>query len=204
MGSIRPHVAYESADITQTKREIMDKAAHLFAQKGYGSVGVSEISDMVGFGKGALYYHIRSKEDLLYSIMTDYMVRLVAAAHRILEQHAHTSDRVERLSESFLETMFANKAAMTVCFREVHSLGAGRRDDVLKLHSDYQQIWERTFEDGASAGESRLVNKIETKALLGMYFYSFLWVRTDGSAGSDAIARGFARIVLNAVAIDRA
>ena len=34
----------------------------LFAKKGYNGVGVAEIGAASGFGRGALYHHIESKE----------------------------------------------------------------------------------------------------------------------------------------------
>lgn len=185
--------------ISKTKREIMDRAADLFARKGYGSVGISEVGEVAGLGKGALYYHIGSKEELLYSIMTEYMMQLNASANHILERVADTRERIVALSESFTETMFHSRAAMTVCYREVHSLGIETRDSVLQLHSDYQRVWERTLAEGAERGECRVVSRLETKALLGMYFYSFLWVKTNGPATSKDIARDFANIVLAAV-----
>lgn len=187
---------------SKVKQDIMNKAANLFADRGFGSVGISEVGDVVGLGKGALYYHINSKEELLFSIMSDYMVQLIAAGHHIVEKHADARTRIIALSASFMETMFSSRAAMTVCFREVHSLGPEKRDSVLGLHADYQKIWERTFNEGAEKNECRTVNRLEAKALLGMYFYSFLWVKTDGPATSDEIARSFANIVLAAVAAD--
>ncbi len=184
-------------------RTIMSTAAGLFADRGYGSVGISEVGSASGFGKGSLYYHIRSKEDLLFAIMTNYMIELNSAATEIVEAEAALEPRVRQLTASFVRTMFDNRAEMTVCFREVHSLGDELQGDVLKLHGDYQQIWERTFLEAAEAGEGRAVSKVETKAILGMFFYSFLWVRTDGPAGPDEIAADFARIVLDTVSLAR-
>jgi AcrR family transcriptional regulator len=189
----------EQPIISKAKRQIMERAAHLFAERGYGSVGISEVGEVAGLGKGALYYHIGSKEDLLYAIMTDYMMQLNAAGFLILDRVKDTRKRIVKLSESFMETMFRSRAEMTVCFREVHSLGFEKREGVLGLHGEYQRIWEKTFADGAAAGDCRRVPKIECKALLGMYFYSFLWVRTDGQANSSEIAAQFAGIVLRDV-----
>ncbi len=193
----------QRTDISKAKRDIMQKAADLFAERGFGSVGISEVGEVAGLGKGALYYHINSKEELLYSIMTDYIIQLIAAGHGILETKKDTRSRINALSESFMATMFQSRAAMTVCFREVHSLGAEKRETVLSLHGDYQTIWEQVFEEGAQSGDCRDVSRLETKALLGMYFYSFLWVRVGGRLSSKKIARDFSNIVLAAVMVDR-
>lgn len=202
MGNGEVKVA-EAGVVSETKRMIMAKAAQLFADKGYGGVGISEVGEAVDLGKGALYYHIRSKEDLLYDIMTVYMMDLIAAGEAIAESELSASARLSALSNSFMSIMFANRAAMTVCFREVHALGEDRRRGVLRLHSDYLDIWSRILSEGAESGEFRPVTRMETKALMGMYFYSFLWVRTDGAASVDAIAAMFADLTRRAVRTDR-
>ncbi len=187
-------------DLSESKRMIMEVAAKLFADKGFGSVGISEVGDAAGFGKGALYYHIKSKEDLLFDIMTVYMVELINAARVIEISGASAPDRVRALSQSFMEIMFASRPEMTVCFREVHALNEAKRKGVLGLHAEYQDIWMRVFQDGARQGVMRTMSKIEVKAILGMYFYSFLWIKGDGAMTTDVIAENFAGITLRAAA----
>lgn len=192
----------QAEEVSASKRSIMEVAAKLFADKGYDGVGISEVGDVAGFGKGALYYHIRSKEALLFDIMTIYMVELIDAA-RAIERDGRKDipAKIRALSYSFMDIMFASRPEMTVCFREVHALAEDRRKDVLKLHAEYQNVWLRVFTEGARRGVLRSLSKIEVKALLGMYFYSFLWIRGDGAMTVRAIAESFASLVLNASAV---
>lgn len=187
-------------DVSPAKRIIMSSAARLFAERGYGGVGISEVGDTAGFGKGALYYHIRSKEDLLYDIITSYMRDLIREARGIEAGPGSARSRITALSRSFISIMFSRRAEMTVCFREIHALRETRRRDVLGLHGEYQEVWERVLDEGAGTGEFRPLSKVELKALLGMYFYSFLWLRADGSETVDSIAEKFAGIVAAAAA----
>jgi AcrR family transcriptional regulator len=187
-------------ELSESKRMIMEVAAKLFADRGFGGVGISEVGEAAGFGKGALYYHIKSKEDLLFNIMTVYMVELINAARAIEINGASVPDRVRALSRSFMEIMFASRPEMTVCFREVHALNEEKRKGVLGLHAEYQDLWMRVLQDGARQGVLRPLSKIEVKAILGMYFYSFLWIKGDGAMTIDAIAEDFAGITLRAAA----
>ncbi len=173
----------------------MAAAAELFAERGYGGVGIAEVGNVAGFGKGALYHHIRSKEELLFDIMTVYMFDLIEAAEAIIAQRDSPEDTVVQLSRSFMEIMFSSRAEMTVCFREVHALGTDRRRDVIQLHVRYRELWERFLDEAVAAGHFRPFSRIELKALLGMYFYSFLWVRDDGTDKIQAIADAFSGIV---------
>src|SRR5580658_9380050 len=53
----------------ERKQEVIDVAARVFHEKGYGSSSIQDIADGVGILKGSLYYYIDSKEDLLYEIL---------------------------------------------------------------------------------------------------------------------------------------
>lgn len=51
-----------------TKEKIFDAAVDLFAEKGYGSVSIRDISQTVGITEGAVYRHFSSKEAILEAI----------------------------------------------------------------------------------------------------------------------------------------
>src|SRR5436309_3637837 len=55
------------------REEILQIAARLFAENGYHGTGIAELGEAVGLGKGALYHHIGSKEDLLYEISSRHV-----------------------------------------------------------------------------------------------------------------------------------
>ena len=52
----------------QTRRRILDAAYELFYRKGFSRVGVDEIAAFAGVTKRSLYYHFRSKDELLASV----------------------------------------------------------------------------------------------------------------------------------------
>lgn len=176
----------------------MKAAARLFAQKGYGSVGTAEIGQVTGYGKGALYHHIHSKEDLLVDIMTVYLHDLLEDARAIIAAHPQTEARIHALSASLMEAVVQDNAEMTVCFREVHALSPDRRRDVLRLHGDYFRLWEQVVNAGRDTGGLRAIDADELKALLGMYFYSFLWIGPAREGDIESLSQKFANLVLRA------
>lgn len=52
-----------------TKHRIQEAARALFAEKGVHRTSLQEIADRLGITKPALYYHFRSREDLVRSIV---------------------------------------------------------------------------------------------------------------------------------------
>jgi AcrR family transcriptional regulator len=54
-----------------TRRRIQDVALELFAERGYEKTSLREIAEHLDVTKAALYYHFKTKEDILISIAED-------------------------------------------------------------------------------------------------------------------------------------
>ncbi|MBM9508569.1 TetR/AcrR family transcriptional regulator [Actinacidiphila acididurans] len=54
-----------------TRRRIQDVALELFAERGYEKTSLREIAEHLDVTKAALYYHFKTKEDILISITDD-------------------------------------------------------------------------------------------------------------------------------------
>lgn len=174
-------------------------AAELFAAKSYHAIGIAEIGEAVGLARGSLYHHISSKEQLLYEISVRYIFQLVVSGRAVLDDESDPKRRITTLSAQLMETIFRHKAEMTVCFREVDSLTGERRRVVADMHLEYQRVWEECIEDGAAKGVFRPISVVEVKGLLGIYFYSFLWLDTKRSGRASDIGQKFADLVIRAL-----
>jgi len=167
-------------------------AAKLFAAKGFRAVGVAEICDAVGLGRGALYYHISSKEDLLFSIVVHHIEALVAFGRDLLETETEPRKRIHALSHHLTGMIFTKLPEMTVCFREADCLTGQRHRIVAELHEMYQNIWTDTLLDGAQKGIFRPLPAVAINGILGMHFHSFLWLKSGATTSSIDLAAIFA------------
>ena len=184
---------------TEQARKITKVAASLFAKKGYNGVGVAEIGAASGFGRGTLYHHIESKEDLLHEIASQYISGLVESGHKITNEHPDPIVRLNALSRHLMDVISNSLSEIVVCFREVQSLTGSRHEDVMCMHAEYQKIWSQTIEEGVQQNVFREVDKIAVKGLLGMYFYSCLWLKPDGLQSPEDIADVFSDLVVRSL-----
>ena len=56
----------------ERRNEILDAADMLFADKGFDNTSTSDILEKVGIARGTLYYHFKSKEDILDALIDRY------------------------------------------------------------------------------------------------------------------------------------
>lgn len=69
----------------ERRNEILDAADELFGQKGFDGTSTNDILEKVGIARGTLYYHFKSKEDIMDALIERYSVRLLGAAREIAE-----------------------------------------------------------------------------------------------------------------------
>lgn len=62
----------------QTRARILQVALELMADRGYAATSTREIAERLGFTKAALYYHFRTKDDLLAALVAPVMGELEA------------------------------------------------------------------------------------------------------------------------------
>ena len=60
-----------------TANRILIQAMRIFLEKGYHGTSVDDITQAAGLTKGALYWHFRSKEDLLKRIVEEFEKRFL-------------------------------------------------------------------------------------------------------------------------------
>ncbi len=63
---------------SDTRARIQQVALELFAEQGYERTSLREIAERLGVTKAALYYHFKSKEDIVRSFTEDHFGRLDA------------------------------------------------------------------------------------------------------------------------------
>jgi AcrR family transcriptional regulator len=61
---------------TDTRAQICRLALELFAERGYDGTSLREIADRLGITKAAVYYHFKTKEDILASLVEDFFTEI--------------------------------------------------------------------------------------------------------------------------------
>ncbi len=86
--------------MSKREQEIIAAAAKVFKEKGYHAATTRDIAAEVGIQQATLYYYISSKEELLYLVVREPIVRLFSQqSHRHL---AGQDPRIPRALPAFM------------------------------------------------------------------------------------------------------
>jgi AcrR family transcriptional regulator len=185
-----------SGESPDRKEEIRRIAAELFARHGYHATGIVELGEAVGLGKGALYHHIGTKEQLLSDIINAGAIRAVEHAEALLSTQMSAEEKVRELSRSMMEGMVDDLPTWTVFYRESHMLSGKLSREATVWRDRYEEVWTAIIRQGVEAGEFREIDPLAIKGILGMHNYAPVWVSPNGPRTADEISEIFCDLFL--------
>jgi AcrR family transcriptional regulator len=97
---------------TDTREQALRVAAELFATRGYEQTSLAEISGRLGITKAALYYHFRSKGDLLRSLVEPFVTDIEALAADLPAEPRATL-------EAYFDLCYRHRAMLVGIVRDV-------------------------------------------------------------------------------------
>jgi AcrR family transcriptional regulator len=181
------------------KQRVRRLSAELFATHGYHATGVQAISEAVGLGRGALYYHIVSKEQLLYEIAISQVQSMRSRAQTIADSDATVPEKLRALARSLISNLVEHRAEWTVATRDGGALAPELRAEVLAARDGYEEIWGQVLHDGVEEVGLRPVDMVDIKGILNLFNGTYLWFRADGRFSTDEIADRYLDMVLNGI-----
>ena len=87
---------------------IINTSCNLFIEKGYSNVSVNEICSACSITKPTLYYHFKSKEDILYEYFRTLIINSVNMISE-LKNHNISSDHLSGIASADTNTENSNK-----------------------------------------------------------------------------------------------
>jgi AcrR family transcriptional regulator len=108
-GKVEPSLELEpGTDLApDTRTRILEVAAKLFAKQGYEGTSVRDIAKELGIANPSIYYHFKSKADVLVELLTEPLrvVEIAIAEAKGLAGEART----RRIIEGFLDSLEAHQ-----------------------------------------------------------------------------------------------
>lgn len=187
--------------ITPRTKEIIAAAARLFKEQGYHATTIQDVADNVGMLKGSLYYHIKSKEELLYLVTQEPIRELIERQKKLSESDLPPRQKIVEFIRSHLQAFDENYPHMFVFLQEKASLAEPVQAEVAGIDFRYESLLEAILCEGVETGQFRceLDVKMMAFSILGVCNWMFKWYSKGGRLTIDDIAYNMAEIVLNGI-----
>ena len=158
------------------KKQILDTAETLFAERGYDSTSVQDILDLLQLSKGSFYHHFESKEQVLQILCETKAVN--AAEHFSVPSADNGTDCMNCVLFEMLPLHDEGLSILKVI------LSASALPEGIKIRSEFQKVLKKVWlpsvikalEQMNDRGEAFTIRTEETAAIC-LDLMNDLWIR---------------------------
>ena len=170
---------------TIKRRLILDAAAKVFGEHGFADVRLSDIAAAAGTHAGSLYYHFKSREELVDQVLIEGVNGIFSEVVARIEALGPNADPCDKLAcgiRAHLETMLELNDYSSAHVRIVNQVPRAIRAGHLKRQRAYMQYWRGLFTEADNAKLIRVGLDVSVARMLlhGMLNWTIEWYRSDG------------------------
>lgn len=92
----------------EMRRKIFEAAIEVFGSKGYHRATIDDIVTLSGVGKGSVYRHFKSKEDLLSELLVEKYNEFVDIMNRLFSRDMDILQQIHEMIKTWLEFIESN------------------------------------------------------------------------------------------------
>lgn len=152
-----------------TRSRIQAVALDLFSEQGYDATSLREIAERLGVTKAALYYHFKSKEEIVDSLTADHVARLDTLLEWAQTQEATPEFRTEFLRR-YMDNLNASQHFKIVKFIQQNQPAMKNMANAAKWRESLQRMISALSGPGAAPAERMRVGL----ALFGLHASAML------------------------------
>lgn len=178
--------------------EIVEAATSVFAAKGFTKATLENVADRLKVSRATLYYYVRSKEDLLRRVISNFVgVHLEELAELHQQRDLAPDDQLRQVMRLQVRQLGTHPDVVRVFLREEGELPPDLLAEQRVYRRRIQEAVEEMVAEGTAAGLFRDMDpQLVTFALFGMVNWMHVWFDPEGRYSTEEIADVFADLIL--------
>ena len=99
-----PHaVSRQRARSEATRKRLLAAAEKTFARDGFEAARLEDIASLAGYTRGAFYANFKSKEDIFFALLEQWVARRIAEVNAVLAREDSPAKRLRALREHYAQ-----------------------------------------------------------------------------------------------------
>ncbi|TCK22825.1 TetR/AcrR family transcriptional regulator [Pseudonocardia endophytica] len=184
---------------SKTRLRIREAAIELFAQNGFYATSLSDIGERASIQRGALYYHIQAKEELLFEIVSEIVEAVLEQGRTIAGEPLPAAERFRRMIVFQTQALLDRRDQLIIYMRDGYALTGERRERFRQMQADVEAIWASVLHEGQEAGEMRQVDPAGLKSIILLVNSPYAWFHPGGRLDSTEVGEIIADLVLRGI-----
>jgi AcrR family transcriptional regulator len=185
----------------ERKQQLIDCAAHLFAERGFAETRIKDIVDAAGVAKGLFYWYFENKEALFAEVAADIRLRLRKHQASAIDSDADPLRQIRQGAQASVHFMAENAHFFSLLEVETGAVTeASRRKGTAQHIRDVRALIVQGQEEGGIVDEEPDLLALGVVGTVGYYSHYHRTGRTN--LGIEELSRFVARSVVRMLAAD--
>ena len=185
-----------------SQKRVLDAAARIFRDNGYAGTTMRAIADAADLKAGSIYYHYKSKDDLIAAMLDLGINAVISSVQQTLAELDPTVSaraRIECAIRAHIGAIIAHGDYTLATRRVFGQVPQEIRTQNLRLRDNYARLWHEILEDAKARDEVRKDANITLARLfiLGALNWTAEWFNPAGRRTIDEVAHEFSQMVCN-------
>lgn len=193
-----------SQDYDAIKMTILDKAAELFAKKGFADTSIIEISEASGLSKSGIYHYFKSKHEVLNTMLSEHVEMVFDVVSAALQTSLDPVEQFETLTAMLLETYSRSKNRHAVMMSDLDSLQERERERIVDLERRMVKFTEGVIERiNPELLADPAFRRPAVMLFFGMINWTYTWYDQDRGVNPRQLAKMASSIFLSGLQSSR-
>ena len=172
-------------------------AARMIYEKGFDATSMNEIAEAVDLTKPGLYYYVKGKKELLFSIMSFAMDRLDEEVIGPAREIADSQERLRWIVRQHARLLTREAGVLGILMDEVSGLSPEQKTRITARKREYFDLLRSTLDELAAEGRLReLDTTVAAFSILGMVMWLARWFDSEGDLSGDRVAENLVEIAV--------
>ena len=171
-----------------TLAAIRKSGLRLIYQHGYEALTLRELAADVGILSGSLYNHIKTKQDLLFTLVRDHMTDLLVNLDLALAGRDDPADALAAFVRLHVTYHMERRYEVYIANSELRSLEPANRAAIVAMRQAYEVRLIEILDRGVASARFDVADtRVGAFALIAMLTGICTWYRPDGPLGPEQI-----------------
>ncbi|MBX3598955.1 MAG: TetR family transcriptional regulator [Rhizobiaceae bacterium] len=191
------------SDGEKTDAALREAALNLIARYGYEAMSMRRLAQEVGVQAAALYRYYATKEDLLFSLLTEHMQNLADAWDATKPADSNPRKQLAEFVRHHVAYHVARRHSTHVSNMELRSLSPEKLTHVLKMRNAYEKELRQILRAGAEAGMFDVEDPgLTAMAIIQMLTGVIVWFRPDERLSVEEVTKNYLQMTMRLVGAD--
>ncbi|WP_214369619.1 TetR/AcrR family transcriptional regulator [Pseudonocardia sp. H11422] len=181
---------------------VLDTALTLFAQRGYHGTALSQIAEVLGIRTPSLYNHMRSKQELLQTIIQQTLDGVMDDFEAAVDGVEDPVERLRRATRVYALRHATHRREALVVNRDTTSLEEPGLSALRARRRDHERAFRAVISDGVESGAFTVDSPVLASfAILEMCVSIARWFRDGGALSATDVAEQYTGFALQIVGV---